>query len=133
MWSTQAYIVNLEKVRPIIKDIVDYSSDPMKTRITFYPPPTVGCAQNLPNSCLLPYRIVADIYLYSLFTPTFTSRIPMFNGAGVNDHIDEESSIQENNKVNAHVQAFTQINQIIEQIKNFQSFHLPTYFLDYKP
>jgi GR25 family glycosyltransferase involved in LPS biosynthesis len=141
-WSTQAYLINLNELRPLIEFIVQYSTEDKQHHITFFPPPNVVCTgvitvgdnnnNNNDNNftpCILPFRIVADIYLYSLFQPTYISRIPLFNG--VKDSLTiQESSIQDNGKkLHGHLKSFSEIELVIQEIRGSHLNKLPSYFL----
>jgi GR25 family glycosyltransferase involved in LPS biosynthesis len=143
-WSTQAYLINLKEIRPMIESIVNYSPDDGQYHITFYPPPSIPCMilegktddkinekkekKNDNNLCILPVRIVADIYLYTLFQYVYMSRIPLFNG--VKDSVYQKNSIQNNTeKLNLHMKSFSEIDTVIQEIKETRSDRLPSYFL----
>jgi hypothetical protein len=81
----------------------------------------------------MPFRIVADIYLYALFQPTYISRIPLLNGEGMNHQASKNyegvSSIQDVGKVKQHLKSFKEISKIIQSIKQSYTHTLPNYFL----
>jgi hypothetical protein len=84
--------------------------------ITLLPLPKFPCHH---RPCLLPFRIVADIYLYGLFQPTYMSRIPLLNGELITTNISTISSIQKGQeKVLKHIHEFNKIDTIIHDIKN---------------
>jgi GR25 family glycosyltransferase involved in LPS biosynthesis len=60
-------------------------------------PSQIPCDYIENGECMLPFRLVADIYLYSRFFPTYISRIPLLNGASVHDltSFRELTTIQE--------------------------------------
>jgi len=42
-----------------------------------------NCRKGAQDMCIIPFRLVADSYLYAAFGPTYMLRIPIFNGANV--------------------------------------------------
>jgi GR25 family glycosyltransferase involved in LPS biosynthesis len=141
-WSTQAYLINLKEIRPMIESIVNYSPDSGgEYHITFYPPPSIPCMilegktddnkekkRRNNKLCILPVRIVADIYLYTLFQYVYMSRIPLFNG--VKGVVYQKNSIQNNTeKLNLHLKSFSEIDTVIQEIQENHSDRLPSYFL----
>jgi hypothetical protein len=90
------------------------------------PNPTRPCPR---KPCLLPYRIVADIYLYALFSPTYASRIPMFNVA---PQLGSLSTIKppertEDGQFLAH---HAQIEGVLKEVRR-ESHLLPSYIKPY--
>ena len=78
LWSTQGYVIRKDKLRELIKKFVAFNYEKNRFEITLLPlTPQFPCHQ---RPCILPFRVVADIYLYSAFQPTYISRIPLLNG-----------------------------------------------------
>jgi GR25 family glycosyltransferase involved in LPS biosynthesis len=131
LWSTHGYIINKDRVRGIIDQFVQYNPNREKFEITLKPLSIISCNQ---RPCIMPFRIVADIYLYALFQPTYISRIPLLNGEIVKDKgaltdFAEISSIQDAEKAKQHLYSFEEISKIIQRIKQTSSHLLPNYFL----
>lgn len=93
LWSTQAYIINIAKIKNSIHDLVKY--EPLMNNFEIHLKPIQSQFPCYQKPCLLPFRIVADIYLYTYFTPTYMSRIPLVNGIfqgtapALNDDLDD--------------------------------------------
>ena len=87
-WSTGLYLINREKLRPIIDSIVH--TDPLYPSITQYtliasrrgrakyiPYECTTTAKKLPATVCIPiYDIVADRFVYTM-TTTYVSRLPL--------------------------------------------------------
>jgi GR25 family glycosyltransferase involved in LPS biosynthesis len=90
-WSTQAYLINKEAIKPLLSSLVHYHEQEKKYYLTLQPPANVPCIDRSSSvsavsthsipSCMVPFRLVADIYLYSYFSPSYITRIPLINGA----------------------------------------------------
>ncbi len=84
-WSTQAYMINKKKIRSFIMKIVTIHMKDHHYRNRL-PNPDVNvfrCAV-FSGLCVMPFRLVADILLYTYFQPTYITRIPFLNGASAN-------------------------------------------------
>jgi GR25 family glycosyltransferase involved in LPS biosynthesis len=128
-WSTQAYVINKESIKPLLSSLVYYNMTERKYFLTLQPPSSVPClANSLPSSCSLPFRIVADIYLYSYFSPSFMTRIPFINGAKHTSSTSSSSDIQPENKLSQHAEHFEIIDAVIQEIKYSARSFLPSYF-----
>jgi GR25 family glycosyltransferase involved in LPS biosynthesis len=136
LWSTQGYVINKEKVRGLVSKLVSFDEEKNRFQITLAPLRQFPCMR---KPCVLPFRVVADIYLYALFQPAFISRIPLLNGethdpsGGYGGELSDEilaqfSSIQDLTKVKGHLKAFKEIAHIVEEAQSFVHI-LPSYFL----
>jgi GR25 family glycosyltransferase involved in LPS biosynthesis len=148
LWSTQAYLINKEAMKSQILSIVSYHKHDQKYHLTLPPPPSFHCnVYTSKNQCVLPYRLVADIYLYTLFAPSYITRIPFCNGAKrkksypshkdtINESGEEEElvltnvkeTIQSSKKLTSHSEQFEVINKLINEIKYSSRHLLPSYF-----
>jgi GR25 family glycosyltransferase involved in LPS biosynthesis len=129
-WSTQAYLVNKATVRPLIENLVKIDPVSNEIRITIgrINRPEFATPKRIQNYFFLPFRVVADIYLYTYFTPTYITRVPMFNGISENHkEIMETSYIQDANKVVQHRKSFQEIEKTIRRIKRRYSHRVPSY------
>jgi hypothetical protein len=124
-WSTQAYLVHKERVRALVDRLVTTNPITGELQVRFVHPnpnPTAPCPR---KPCLLPYRIVADIYLYELFHPTYVSRIPMFNVApqlGIISTIKPPGRTEDGQFLAHH----KQIEGVLEEVRR-KSKLLPSY------
>lgn len=88
LWSTQAYLVNVTHLRQRIENLVTVDATG-SFQVTLLHPSSfsAGAAyancRKAHNTCMVPFRLVADSYLYAAFGPTYMLRIPLFNGANV--------------------------------------------------
>lgn len=122
-WSTQAYLISKEVVRSFIDSVVTlnnttgiYSIDIVNPSERMFPCPTK-------KDCYLPYRIVADTYLYAGCNPTYLITIPIFNGA----HVGQNSTIHKRKNNNVyHAKAFGEIARVLQDVRN-RSDILPSY------
>jgi GR25 family glycosyltransferase involved in LPS biosynthesis len=114
-WSTQAYLISKKVVQPFIDSVVTYDNSTKTYAIDIVNPSEkmFPCPGN--TDCYLPYRIVADTYLYSGCSPTYLTKIPIFNGA----HVGQNSTIhtRKNNNV-YHAKAFAQISDVLKDVRN---------------
>jgi GR25 family glycosyltransferase involved in LPS biosynthesis len=85
LWSTQAYIIQKSVVRGFIDRVVKLNSKnvPMITIIHPNKSNAQFCAIGRDVNCYLPFRLVADMYLYAAMTPVYSLKVPIFNGAVV--------------------------------------------------
>lgn len=122
LWSTQAYIIHKERVR---QELFKYVT-PVATGLPMIKlvPPSMFACRTVP--CMVPFRIVADIYIYLVFSPSYVSRIPLFNGAASEDHAGIESHIQSSKAVEQQLKKFDQIHDLVRRIIN-PSTKLPSY------
>jgi GR25 family glycosyltransferase involved in LPS biosynthesis len=127
LWSTQAYLIRKDAVRSLIEPIIKLNPSDHKYHMHI-PKPPHGFVCGSASVCILPFRIVADIYLYSYFAPSYMTRIPMFNGIIKNtQEIKETSQIQEESKVEQHLKKFQETDVLIHELKaNYESL-LPAY------
>jgi GR25 family glycosyltransferase involved in LPS biosynthesis len=114
-WSTQAYLISKKVAQPFIDSVVTYNNSTNTYSIDIVNPSEkmFPCPGN--RDCYLPYRIVADTYLYSGCSPTYLTKIPIFNGA----HVGQNSTIhsRKNNNV-YHAKAFAQISDVLKDVRN---------------
>jgi GR25 family glycosyltransferase involved in LPS biosynthesis len=126
LWSTQAYLIRKDAVRSLIEPIMKLNPSDHKYHM-FIPKPN-GFICGSTSTCILPFRIVADIYLYSYFSPSYMTRIPMFNGIIKNtQEIKETSQIQDESKVEQHMKKFQETDSLINEIKSNYESLLPAY------
>jgi GR25 family glycosyltransferase involved in LPS biosynthesis len=129
LWSTQAYLINKEKIKERIHQLLAYNNATENYHIHLNQPPSTPCLTMYNSLCLLAYRIVADIYLYDMFSPTYMTRVPFITGAGTHAGFNETSSIQDENKVkNSHLEHFALISQLIHNVTTTSRSILPHYF-----
>jgi GR25 family glycosyltransferase involved in LPS biosynthesis len=133
LWSTHGYIINKQKIKSLIDQFVHYNSYRSTFEITLKPYAPIPCSR---RPCMMPFRIVADIYLYAIFQPAYISMIPLLNGVSSSESIEnitnfhDFSSIQEVDKIKHHLQSFQEIHNIVLEIKKSYSFLLPQFFFD---
>jgi len=117
-WSTQAYLINKANVKAFIDKVV-VSSEPWSEKskqmpqLKFITPSQkmFPCKQGT-EPCGVPFRIVADIYLYTGCGPTYISNIPVFNGAMVNSTIHIRP-----NTIRDHHKNFQAIGEVIKEVR----------------
>jgi GR25 family glycosyltransferase involved in LPS biosynthesis len=126
LWSTQAYVIRKAAVKEFVEKAV--TIDPNQNRKISLKQAGRAHCQRLPGMpanapCLQPFRMVADLYLYAAFTPVYTLRVPIFNGASVGKVSLIPTS---KNKDSAAAIAFSEIGGIIERVKGNQQL-LPSF------
>eukprot|EP01040_Poterioochromonas_malhamensis_P004772 gene4772-5122_t len=122
LWSTQAYIIHKERVRQqLFKYVTPVATGLPMIKLV---PPSMFVCRTVP--CMVPFRIVADIYIYLVFSPSYVSRIPLFNGAASGDHAGIESYIQSSKAVEQQIKKFDQIHDLVRRIINHSTL-LPSY------
>ena len=122
-WSTQAYLISKKVVQPFIDSVVTYNNTTKTYAIDIVNPSNemFPCPGN--KDCYLPYRIVADTYLYAGCSPTYLTKIPIFNGA----QVGENSTIHKRKNNNVyHAKAFTEISKVLKNVRNSTDI-LPPY------
>ena len=117
LWSTQGYLINTKRIAEEISRYVTKDPETREPRIKL--PDPVKFTRN----CQAPYvhqvdghtaarfcqRVVADVFLYNLFRPTYIFHLPLVNGASKNPAIlSEDSTIQ---------------HEVVASIQNQQAFH----------
>lgn len=122
LWSTQAYVIHKERVR---SELFKYFTPAVTglPMIKIIPPSIFTCRA---TPCIIPFRVVADIYLYLVFSPSYMSRIPLLNGAASEDHAGIDSYIQSSEAVDGHKRKFAQIEALVHNVIN-NSTLLPSY------
>lgn len=129
LWSTHGYIISKDKIRERIHQYVKYDIQSQSFRVTLPPPPTFQCWQ---KPCMLPFRIVADIYLYASFPPSYISRLPLLNGVSAIPASSSAvststqklvSTIQSLEKTLVHQKEFQIIDQMIGEVHQAQARH----------
>ena len=122
-WSTQAYMINKNIVRPFIDKVVKYDNATGEYSITIVNPSQKEFPCHSKEECFLPYRIVSDLYIFSGCQPTYITNIPIFNGAlvGANSTIHT----RKNNDV-YHAKAFKEIAEILQDVRKNETL-LPNY------
>jgi GR25 family glycosyltransferase involved in LPS biosynthesis len=129
LWSTQAYLINKEKIKQTIHQLLAFNLTTQNYHIHLNQPNHTPCLTMFNSFCLIAYRIVADIYLYDMFSPTYMTRIPFITGAGTRAGFNETSSIQDENKVkSSHLEHFAVISQLIHNVTTTGKSILPHYF-----
>jgi GR25 family glycosyltransferase involved in LPS biosynthesis len=114
LWSTQAYLIQKAVVRRFINSVVKLNKRNVPAVTIKYPNRTKYCSSRSDHSCFLPFRMVADLYLYAAMTPVYTIRVPIFNGAsvGVNTTIPTTGAKQDGARSNVAV-----VSGVIEDVK----------------
>ena len=122
-WSTQAYIINKKVVRPFIDKVVKYDNATAEYSITIVNPSEKDFPCASKKNCMLPYRIVSDLYIFSGCQPAYITNIPIFNGAivGANSTIHT----RKNNDA-YHAKAFKEIAKILQDVRKNETL-LPDY------
>jgi hypothetical protein len=101
-------------VRPFIDKAVTVSHEGRISLNIINPSPKqFPCRGN--SRCVLPFRIVADIYIFTACGPSYMANIPVFNGA----HVGQNSTIhyRKNNDV-SHAKAFAEIDAVLDDVRN---------------
>lgn len=113
--STQAYLINKEVVRKFIDKVVSYNSTTETYSIKIVNPSEkqFPCAGR--GMCEMPFRLVADLYIFTGCEPTYLSHIPLFNGASA---VGQNTTIhhRKNNDVQ-HAKAFDKISLILDDVR----------------
>lgn len=122
LWSTQAYVIHKERVRSELFKYVTPAVTGLPM-IKIIPPSIFTCRA---TPCIIPFRVVADIYLYLVFSPSYMSRIPLLNGAASEDHAGIDSYIQSSEAVDGHKRKFARIEDLVHNVIN-NSTLLPSY------
>jgi GR25 family glycosyltransferase involved in LPS biosynthesis len=124
-WSTQGYLVNKANVKEFIDKAVKQRPDGSYDLHIINPAPSkfqcrTGGGRGA--KCRLPFRIVADIYIFTGCGPTYMANIPIFNGA----HVGQNSTIhyRKNNDV-SHAKSFAEIATVLNQVRNSTSLIPP--------
>lgn len=109
-WSTQAFLVNKAVVRSSIEEVVKIDAN---GALSFHLMAPAKMKQRCLSGCVTPFCLAADTYLYNQLGPTYTAKIPYFNGALVGSN----STIHQKN-VNSHSKAFMQIDSVVDEARS---------------
>ena len=116
-WSTQAYLINKRVVKKFIDQVVvpypgwsgNTNTDLPHFKIVTPSQKFWACSDTGP-ACYVPFRIVADIYLYTGCGPTYVSHLPFFNGAITNSTIHHKH-------FKTHRESFLEIGKVLEDVR----------------
>ncbi len=153
LWSTQAYVIHKQHIKEKLSKFIKLNDEDHHYHIHLKnpDPKEFHCSQWM-QMCVMPFRLVADIVLYTFLPPSYVSRIPVFNGASAkktstdsslievgsadkSERVEfvETSTISNAARVKRHQEEFDRINTAITAIKGGFSHLLPSYFKVNKP
>lgn len=115
LWSTQAYMINKARAKPIIDKLVHVDPKTGAIKITILNPSEKLFPCPTKVHCPIPFRLVADMYLFTAFGPTYTSSIPLMNGAKVGQNSTIHNKIK---KDEAHQRDFIKIHSLLNDAQN---------------
>lgn len=122
-WSAQAYLISKEVVRTFIDNAVTYDESTSTYAIKIINPSETDLPCPRKTDCHVPYRIVSDTYIFHGCQPTYTSSIPMFNGASVGQNTTIHAT---KNNDNSHAKSFIEIAGVLKRVRKNADL-LPSY------
>jgi GR25 family glycosyltransferase involved in LPS biosynthesis len=133
LWSTQAYLIHTKHIASLINQHVQYNQSTHQYHVIITKPENISCEPVASMFCLLPWRIVADMYLYAMYGPTYSIHLPIINGASKNpNNFHENSFIQSNEANEGHQESFYHISELVDLICNKYRDFLPSYLSCYE-